>query len=161
MRFYFATLTAFLLSCSMAYPNDKPDNTPQEVTYCQLARDPAAFSGKRIRVRAIYKYMFEMSRLSSPACCPERQVSIWVDFDEKLGGNSRKLFRRFPKGMGSVLATFAGRFEGGGPYGDGGYRFKFTVDEIERLEARAKPSPGRDPAWIPKNCDASEATPAK
>ena len=156
MRFYFASLVIFLSSCSIGYQNDEPDNTPQEVTYCQLARDPTAFSGKRIRVRAIYKYMFEMSRLNSPTCCPERQVSIWVDFDEKLGGNSRKLFRRFPKGMGLVLATFSGRFEGGGTYGDGGYRFKFTVDEIENLEARAKPSPGRDPSWIPRNCDASD-----
>ncbi|HVA16174.1 MAG TPA: hypothetical protein VMV59_00525 [Candidatus Dormibacteraeota bacterium] len=161
MRFYFATLVVLLLGCCTAYPKDKPDNAPKEITYCQLARDPAAFSGKQIRVRAIYKYMFEMSRLKSPTCCAERDVPIWVDFDEKLGGNSRKLFRRFPKGMGLVLATFAGRFEGGGPYGDGGYRFKFTVDEIEKLEDRAKPSLNHDPPWIPKNCDTSEGAPSK
>lgn len=161
MRFYFAPLVIFLFSCSMAYPNDKPGNAPQEVTYCQLARDPAAFSGKRIRVRAIYSYMFELSRLKSPTCCAERDVPIWVDFDEKLGRNSRKLFRKFPRGMGLVLVTFTGKFEGGGPYGDGGYRFKFTVDQIGKLEARAKPSPGRDPAWIPKNCDTSDGAPAK
>lgn len=161
MRFYFAPLVIFLLSCSMAYPNDKPDNAPKEITYCQLARDPAAFSGKRIRIRAIYSYMFEVSRLKSPTCCAERDVSIWVDFDEKLGSNSRKLFHRFPRGMGFVLATFVGRFEGGGPYGDGGYQFKFTVDQIEKLEARAKSSRGRDPAWIPRNCEASDGAPAK
>ncbi len=161
MRFYFAPLMIFLLSCSMAYPNDKPGNAPQEVTYCQLAKDPAAFSGKQIRIRAIYSYMFEVQRLKSPTCCAERDVSIWVDFDEELGGNSRKLFRRFPKGMGLVLATFVGRFEGCGPYGAGGYQFKFTVDHIEKLEARAKPSLGRDPAWIPRNCEASDGARAK
>jgi hypothetical protein len=82
---------------------------------------------------------------------------MWVDFDEELEGSSKKLFHKFPKGMGSVLATFEGTFDGGGPFGDGGYRFKLTVDKIENLENEAKPSLQHQPAWIP-NCEVSVTT---
>lgn len=59
--------------------------------------------------------------------------------------------------MGLALATFEGTFESGGPYGDGGYRLKFTVDKIEKLEAVAKPSTDHHPAWVPKDCETSNA----
>jgi hypothetical protein len=156
MRFCLITLGAFLLSCGVTLAEQTPEGPPQDVTYCQLAKDPSAFSGKRIRIRAIYAYMFEVSRLKSPTCCPERDVSIWVDFDEELKGRSQKLRDKFPKGMGLVLAAFVGRFEAEGPYGDGGYRFRLTVDQIEKIE-RTSRSPGRQngPAWVPKNCKAS------
>lgn len=104
--------------------------------------------------------MVEISRLKSPECCEERDIPIWVDFNEELEGSSRRLFRRFPKGMGFVLATFEGTLEGGGSYGDGGYRFKFAVDKIENLENKANPSPRHQPEWIP-NCETSGATSPK
>jgi len=66
-----------------------------------------------------------------------------------LEGNSLKHYRKFPKGMGLALAIFEGRFESGGPYGDGGYRLKFTVQKIEKLEATAKASAHHDPDWVP------------
>jgi hypothetical protein len=132
-------------------------NPAQIVEYCQLVRAPSSFVGKRIRIRAVYSYMFEVSRLKPPACCPDRDVPIWVDFNEELEGSSRKLFHKFPKGMGFVLATFEGTLQGGGPYGDGGYRFKFAVDKIENLENKANPSPDHHPSWIPI-CEASQTT---
>jgi hypothetical protein len=67
------------------------------------------------------------------------------------------VYRKFPKGMGLVLATFEGKLESGGPYGDGGYRLKFTVDKIEKLEDKAKASGRSEPAWVPQNCATSEA----
>jgi hypothetical protein len=54
--------------------------------------------------------------------------------------------------MGLALATFEGTFEKGGPYGDGGYRFKLNVDKIDKLEATAKASNHGIP-WIPTNCE--------
>jgi hypothetical protein len=129
----------------------------QIVSYCELIKVPASFVGKRIRVRAVYSYMFEVSRLKSSTCCPDRDVPIWVDFDEEMEGGSKKLLHKFPKGMGFVLATFEGTLQGGGPYGDGGYRFKFAVDKIENLENKANPSPEHHPAWIPI-CEASSTS---
>ncbi|MGC1620789.1 MAG: hypothetical protein WA765_20030 [Candidatus Acidiferrum sp.] len=133
----------------------EPAATPQNVTYCQLAADPSAFSGKRIRLRAIYSYMFEVSRLKSPTCCPGPDTLIWVDFDEELGANSRKLFHQFPEGMGVVLAVLVGKIETGKVYGPFGERVRLVVDQIERVEEKAKPGKGQNPSWVPQNCKSS------
>ncbi|HKW16403.1 MAG TPA: hypothetical protein VJO35_02725 [Terriglobales bacterium] len=49
--------------------------------------------------------------------------------------------------MGLVLATFEGTFETEGPYGDGGYRMRFTVDKVVQLESTARASAHHDPPW--------------
>src|SRR5260370_14654823 len=154
---HFASIVSIvlLMHCWCAETSNGSENTPQDVTYCQLVKNTSAFSGKRIRIRAIYSYMFEISRLKSPSCCSEVDVPIWVDFAESRDASSQKLFRKFPKGIGLVLATFEGTMQTGGPYGDGGYRAKFTVDKIENIEAKAKPSPNRKPTWVPRDCEAS------
>jgi hypothetical protein len=119
---------------------NNPETPPQDVTYCQLAKDPSAFSGKRIHIRAIYRYMFEIQRLEPPACCPDRMEKTWVEIDAGLEGDSLKQFKKFPKGMGVVLVVFVGRFVAGGPYGDGGYKFKLAVDRIEAVERTSRSS---------------------
>jgi hypothetical protein len=149
-----------LTNCAFAVPPNNPENVTQSLSYCDLTKNPSAFSGKRIRVRAIYSYMFEVSRLKPPACCTGGDTAIWVDFSEEMDGNSTRLFRKFPRGMGFVLATFEGVFQSGGPFGDGGYRYRLAVDKIEALEKKANPSPAHRPAWIP-NCEASSAAPAE
>ena len=146
-----------LLAIGGSAAAQKPE-AAQEVPYCNLVKTPQGFAGKRVRVRAIYKYGFELQRLESPACCPECAAKIWVEIDSALEGDSLKLYRKFPKGMGLALATFEGTFEAGGPYGGGGYRLKITVDKIEKLERTAKASGRHDPPWVPKNCEPSVAT---
>jgi len=155
-------VASFLISpnCLAGETTNKVGSPAQEVAYCQLTEAPSSFVGKQIRVRAIYSYMFEVSRLKSPVCCPGRDVSIWIDFDEGLDGGSKKLLHKFPKGMGFVLATFEGIFQGEGAYG-GGYQFKFAVDKIEKLENNANPSPLHHPSWVPKDCETSDAAPPK
>lgn len=151
-------LVLVLLALCPAKAQQSQDIT-QSVAYCTLAREPQSFAGKRIRVRAIYKYGFEIQQLDPPTCCAGRGPKIWVEMEPGLQGNSLKLFRKLPKGMGLALATFAGTFESGGPYGDGGYRLKFTVDQIENLEGTAKASPNHNPAWVPENCEKSYVAP--
>lgn len=154
-------LVLVLLALLRPAEAQQSEATAQSVAYCDLIKAPQSFSGKRIRVRAIYKYGFEIQRLDPPMCCPERGLKIWVEMEEELQGDSRKLFRKLPRGMGLALATFVGTFESGGPYGDGGYRFKLTVDQIEKLEGTAKASPSHNPAWVPQNCEKSDAAPIK
>jgi hypothetical protein len=138
--------------------HSNPETVLQDVTHCQLAKDPSAFSGKRIRVRAIYRYIFEMQRLESPGCCPDRMDKTWVEIGSGLEGHSLKQFKKFPRGMGIVLAVFVGKFDAGGPYGDGGYRFQLTVDRIDAVEGTSRSSRRQDdPAWVPKNCETSNA----
>jgi hypothetical protein len=58
----------FLLACRVAWADAMPE-ARLDVSYCQLAKDPSAFSGKRVRVRAIYHFGFEIQRLESLTCC--------------------------------------------------------------------------------------------
>ena len=113
MRRHLFTLLIVLSSCCLTRAGNRPEVVAQDVTYCQLARDPSTFSGKRIRIRAIYSYFFEGSRLKSPTCCSdhEPQMQIWVDFDEELNGSSKRLLHKFPEGMGEVLVVLSVRLK--------------------------------------------------
>jgi hypothetical protein len=158
MRVARIVLIVLLLTCCVSWASSNPQETPQDISYCDLAKNPSAFSGKRIRVRAIYRYAFEIQRLEAPMCCPEARPKIWMEINANLEGNSLKLFRKFPKGEGLVFATFIGTFESGGTYGTFADRHKLTVDQIERIERTARSSREQDdPAWAPKNCEAPSA----
>ena len=141
-----------LASCCVLVSAKEPQPVPEDVTFCQLAQNPTAYSGKRIRIRAVYSYMFEVSQLKSPTCCPQRGESIWVDFDEELHGKSKRLFNSFPEGMGVVLAVFVGRIETEKVYGTFGERVRLVVVQIDKVEEKAKPAAGQHPAWVPQDC---------
>jgi hypothetical protein len=159
MKLSTAGLVFVLLAFSHSEVAQTPDAAVMEISYCDLVKAPQQFAGKRIRVRAIFKDGFEIQSLDPPACCPEYRAKIWVAIKDGLQRSSLKIYRKFPKGMGLSLATFEGTFQAGGPYGDGGYRLKLTVDKIEKLEATARISTHHEPAWVPKNCETSDAVP--
>ena len=146
-------LLAYFLNPAVSHP----ENGPQDVTYCQLAKDPSAFSGKRIRVTAIYTYMFELSALRAPTCCSDANhgAGIWVDFEDVPEGNARKVTKQFPKGMGYVLAVFVGRIETGSAYGTG-QRVRFVVQQVVSVERKENSRHG-PPAWTPV-CSANSAS---
>jgi hypothetical protein len=90
----------FLLTYCVAWADDRP-KAPIEVSYCQLAKDPSAWVGKRMHVRAIYHYGFEFYRLESPICCEESATKIWVQADT-LDDRSERLFRKLDRdGVGT------------------------------------------------------------
>jgi hypothetical protein len=153
MKFHLTVLILVILLLASSSTAKAQQPNAQDVSYCDLIRNPTSFYGKLIRVRAIYKYAFEIQRLDGPECCPEKpKDKIWVEiFPDDLNHNSRKLFRKFHEGTGIAFATFTGTFQGGGPFGDGGYRFQFTVNKIEKLEGTSNSSAGHPP-WLPQNC---------
>ena len=141
-----------MLGCALGQEQKKASvDQFQEVTFCQLAGDPSPFVGKRIRVRAIYSYMFEVSVLKPADCCADSNRTIWVDFkdEDDMDRDTKGLLHEFPKGMGVVLATFEGTFEGGKAYGTGGHQFRLYIDRVVRLEHKAKALHHR-PRWEPK-----------
>jgi hypothetical protein len=149
----FLLLALLLAPCDFVVPQSS--EVTQEIQYCDLVRAPQQFAGKRIRVRAIYRYVFEKEELQPPSCCSEVGPKIWVAMDPEE--NSLSLYHKFPKGMGTVLATFEGKFDNGGPFGGGGYQFRLRVDKIENLERKAKTPHGEEPIWVPTNCNTSTA----
>lgn len=142
-----AVATVVLLTCFLKPALPSPENEPQDVTYCQLANDPSAYSGKLIRIRAIYAYMFEVSALRAPTCCAGHDASIWVDFEDPPEGKGEKIIKEFPKGMGFVLAVFVGKIETGNAFGTG-QRVRFVVQQILNIEHKENPRHGL-PAWVP------------
>jgi hypothetical protein len=146
MKAQFSLVLLVIIICCAGAGSAAP--AAQQVPYCELVKTPQLYSGKLIRVRAIYKYGFEIQRLDPAACCPDGTGKIWVELD------SPALLKKFPPGMGLALATFEGTFDTTGPYGDGGYMFRLTVSKIDKIEAVAKPSARGEPKWVP-NCNAT------
>ncbi len=101
----------------------------EDITYRDLAKNPSAFAGKRIRIRAIYSSMFEVSRLKLTACCADRGPLIWVDFDNEKRND---LLGQIPKGMRIVRGTFIGKIETVSTYRPNGERIHLIVDRIEK-----------------------------
>jgi hypothetical protein len=120
-------------------------------------KDPTAFVGQRIRIRAIYDYGFEVGSLKSPVCCPDKGLHVGVTISSDLDDRSEKLFRRMDKGMGTALATFVGKLDrvknasSRLPSGD---RLELTVDSIERVEKSEVWRQGKIPTWVPNDCGA-------
>jgi hypothetical protein len=147
---------ALSLGCCVAWARGSRDEAPPlDITYCQLAKDPSAFTGRRIRIRAIYVYGFEVQLLKSPICCPEAGLKLGVELDDGMDDRSEKLFRRLNKGMGVAMAVFVGRLSHVSnvssqlPSGD---RFQLNVDRIEKVEKTASSKrPAKVPKWAP-NC---------
>jgi hypothetical protein len=154
MNFRLAIWIALLATGVAAWAADGVDSAPEEVNFCQLAQNPSSFLGKRIRVRALYVYGFELQMLKSPVCCPVAEPKMGVDFDLEMDDRSQKLFHKLDKGMGTALAVFVGRFgriSNVSSQLPSGERFQLAVDKIETVE-RSVRWKGKDPEWVPRNC---------
>jgi len=155
MRVWLALWTILLVACT-ASGDDKLQSPPQDVTYCQLLSNPSTYLGKRVIVRAIYTYGFEVQVLAPPVCCPEVEPKFGVEFHEEMDNRSEKLLHKLlDMGMGIALAVFVGRFDRVSnassqlPSGD---RFQLSVDRIEKVEKSARWGLRTGPAWVPKDC---------
>jgi hypothetical protein len=150
-----AKIGMFVLACcAVGHSATLP---PIGTSYCALTADPASYVGKRVQVRAVYRYSFEVQDLDAPECCPGKRIKIWVEI-EPSDAKSKRLFRKFPKAMGLVLATFSGTFETGGPFGNGG-RYRLAVDQIEKLEAVGDPAKTSELSWANHDCKISDIEP--
>jgi len=86
----------------------KPSDSIPTVTFCDLARQPATYANKRVRVRAIYRVGFEWQEIYSVRCI--EAPSTWLEFSDDIDeGPSRKelkkmnLDNRFSISVGVVL----------------------------------------------------------
>lgn len=148
----FALLVGLLRQVPIAAADDQHPTPALQVSYCELVGNPTAYSGKLVRVRAIYRYGFEVERLETPECCASRAEKVWVEFGE-LSRASKRQLKKAPKDAGLAIGTFIGRFETHGPYGHLGHPYKLTILEVEGIEHSAHPSPTKNPPWVPSNCE--------
>lgn len=122
-------------------------NNLTTVEYCALIKDPEKYDGKEVTVRAAYRYGFEWSEIFCLNC--RKKGKTWLEIDEdNITKNSKKTLKKFPRDDGTINALFTGTFESSkGPFGDGGYRFRFEVKDISQAELVTKS--GADPEQLP------------
>ncbi len=129
----------------------QPSDLTREVAYCQLAKDPSAYRGMRIRVRGVYRFAsgIEFSILQAPECCPEsrlKEIPVTIDgTPEYPARKSDRLVKKLSrKSNGIALVEFLGDFDGTDLY----------VQKVEQIE-HLSPLPDRapDPSWVPRNCN--------
>lgn len=116
------------------------------VAYCDLVNNPEKYDGKEVTVRAIYRYGFEWQEIFCLEC---RKVGkTWLEFDDDAAAQYKAALKKFPKHQGTVNAVITGIFQSSkGPFGDGGYRFRFVVKGINSVEVITKS--GWDPEHLP------------
>jgi hypothetical protein len=62
---------------------------PRKVTYCELAKDPAAYNHALVRLTAFVTHGFEDFQLAEPNCAsPAHRFSVWVMYGGKAESNT-------------------------------------------------------------------------
>jgi len=123
--------------------------TAADVDYCELLQNPAEFDGKRVTIKATFRYGFEWQEIFCLSCRDLAKTWLEID-DDTISASARKALKKFPKNEGTVTADFSGTFESSkGPYGDGSYRFRFILEDIRQPEVVSKS--GFDPSHLPRN----------
>lgn len=116
-----------------------------QVSYCDLVSHPKDYENKQVAISASYRYGFEWQELFCLTC--RGQGKTWLEFDEKTAGAVRRSLRKAPRNHGIVNATFYGTFESKGPYGDGGYLYRFNVKSVKEVKVVYRD--GRAPDLLP------------
>jgi hypothetical protein len=119
------------------------------VSYCELIRHPKDYDGKKVAVRATYRYGFEWQELFGVKC--RDQGRTWLEFGADSASATRRALAKAPNHQGTLNATFYGTFQASkGPFGDGGYAFKFDVQSVKAVEVISKDG------WAPERLSTSE-----
>ena len=115
------------------------------ISYCDLLKNPEKYDGKEVTVSASYRYGFEWQEMFCLDC---RNIGkTWLEIGE-ITKKSEKILKKFPKDDGTINALFTGIFQSSkGPFGDGGYRFRFMLKEISKAKLLTKS--GGDPQQLP------------
>jgi hypothetical protein len=87
----FLLLTFLLGAASLVAPVEMRSadstSTPNEISFCQLSRDPAAYNHDLIRITAFVTHAFEDFHLVEPDC-PTQGFSVWVTYGGKVQSNT-------------------------------------------------------------------------
>jgi hypothetical protein len=111
------------------------------ITFCDLVRNPEKYSGKKVIVRATYKYGLEWSQLYCLDCLDKGKA--WLEMPVALEDTSARSLKKMPKYAGIVNLTVQGVFVSGGTFGHlNGYRYKidpYKINDVAVLQKGMKP----------------------
>ena len=147
--FAFVAVLNLMAICFAQSPTRVSGTLVQEVTFCQLAKNPAEFAGTPIRIRGIYRYALEENEFEPAECCPQQMRER---FHARIDGNpmypdahSKRLARKLAKNMSATaLVVFVGTLNG----------HLMEVEKVERIEKLSHPTDREHvPSWVPQNCE--------
>jgi hypothetical protein len=120
-----------LACCCSAWGQDLP------VSFGELIGRPKDFDGKRITVRATYRYGFEWQELY---CMPSRRSArVWLAIPTDLPKQIQNTSKRLPKHQGTINAIFTGLFHGEpSAFGDGAYQYQLDLEKLDQVEVVSK-----------------------
>jgi hypothetical protein len=148
-------LLLFLSQCTKREPSVKDvEGAPamseavenaQEVSFCELIRNPDHYDNAIVRTKALIHRNQENQFLDDSQCDVKEGGRVWVTFDssydysdENLKLQLTQLIRPKPGApTGTARVTVVGRFDGPdrGPYGHlDGYVLRFAIIRLERVE---------------------------
>jgi hypothetical protein len=114
--------------------------------FCEVINRPAVFDGKRVSVRASYRYGFEWQEVYCLEC--RSLAKVWLAIPPELPKGVQKNLNRLPKNQGTINATFTGVFHGSrSAFGDGGYQYQLDLESLERVVV--VPKSGAVPEALP------------
>lgn len=111
------------------------DQAIPSVSYCGILKDPKAYTGKLVRIKAVWQFGFEITSLYDRKCREKPQA--WLEFaDEKhLCPETNRNLSIPGRSDKEAEVTVTGRLYGPGRYGHlGGYQFKFVVVCLEKVK---------------------------
>ena len=120
-------------------------NSPLNVSFCDLVKNPEKYNGQEVTVQATYSYGFEWQDIFCVEC--RNVAKTWLEFDKEHEAQLKPVLKKFPKDAGIVNGTFSGTFQSsGGPFGNGGYRLRLLVKTVSNVEVvyKGMPPPGLD-----------------
>lgn len=76
-----------ILLTTQLWAKDKPAPAPRQVSYCDIAADPAAYNHQFLRITAFVTHGFEDFHLVDPTCSYDG-FSVWVTYGGKAESNT-------------------------------------------------------------------------
>ena len=115
----------------------------ERLTFCELVRNPAKYSGHEVTVRASYYYGLEWQELYCLDC--QELDKAWFEIPLNLDDASVRALRRAPEGAGIVNLTVRGVFYSGGHFGhENMWHYEFVAKQITDVVVVVKGLPISD-----------------
>ena len=113
------------------------------VKLCDLLQNPEKYRDQTVNVRATFRYGFEWQQLYCLDCLDKGRA--WLSLPNDMDDESKRIFKKMPKGAGIVNVTVVGVLHFGSSYDHlNGYRYELIAQEIRDVVVIQKGS--KDPA---------------
>jgi hypothetical protein len=127
--------------------NNKRPEVYMPVQYCVMIENANEYDLKKVVVKASYRYGEEWQEMFGLKCRDNQKTHLeYEPVTDEAEIEIIRAVRKAPRRQGIINATFYGTFRASGsPFGDGSYKYKFSVEQIEDITVVSKEG------WVPES----------